>query len=106
MSKAIAATCVAGIVTADGLPVPTAEKLSEGVAASTGVLVMQGQSQFYVAKTSGDLKTVITQLNTILTNLVTVLTAHDSSLGSTQTATIALIAAANTTLTTLKEALK
>ncbi len=106
MSKVISATCAAGVVTADGLPVTGAVILSEGVAPSAGVLLMQGESHYFVAKTSPDLKTVIGHLNTILTNLVTVLTSHDGGLGSTQTATIALIATANTTLTTLKENLK
>jgi hypothetical protein len=52
------------------------------------------------------MKDLIQSISDILTNLVTVLTAHDSALGSTQTATIALITAANAQLLVKKEALK
>jgi hypothetical protein len=105
MSKAIQASCQAGIVLADSLPV-TATILSEGVAPSSGVLLMQGQSHFYVAKTSGDLKDVIQSICDILTNVVIVLSSHDGGLGSSQTATIASITAAQALLLAKKEALK
>lgn len=107
MSKVIEASCVAGVVTADGKPVDDVTILiGEGVASSSGILILTGEEKFYVADFSSDLKDVITSLTSLLTNVVTVLTAHDGALGGTQAATIASITTAITTLTTKKENLK
>ncbi len=106
MGKIIEASCESGIVTADENSVAGAVILSEGIAPSDGVLILQDEKQFYVAKTSGDLKDLIQSVCDILTNVVTVLSSHDSGLGSTQTATIALITTAKTALLTKKENLK
>lgn len=107
MSKIIDATCTAGVVTADGKPVEDVTLLiGEGVAQSSGLLIITGSEKYYVADFSSDLKDVLTTLTALLTNVVTVLTAHDGALGGVGAATIATIVTQNTTLTTKKENLK
>lgn len=59
MSKILSATCQAGIVTADGVPVPGAVILGEGVGASSGALILDEARKVYVPKTSPDLKTTL-----------------------------------------------
>lgn len=100
------ASCVAGIVTADGKPVATAEVLSAGVAASQGLLLLQGELAKYVTSNATDIKDVLTSINSIVTKITTVLTALDSALSSANTATIALIVAENAQLLVKKELLK
>jgi hypothetical protein len=62
MSKALAATCKAQVVTAEGVPVPGAVILSEGVGQSDGVLVLSDGRMFYLAKISPDLKATLVQV--------------------------------------------
>ena len=120
MSKMIEASCVAGIVTAGGVPVPVATKLCEGVGASTGVLILDEDKADYIAKTSPDLKTTLTKIVSILTQLTTALTVIDAKVlvttcgagaGSTAplplaTANIASITVIQAELSILKETLK
>jgi hypothetical protein len=106
VAKALAATCLANVVKIGQLPVEVAEVLSQGVASSSGIVILQDGEAFYIANISGDLKDVLTTLTSLLTNVVTVLTAHDGALGGTQAATIASITTAISTLTTKKENLK
>lgn len=92
MSKTITASCVGGIVTADGVPVPAAEVLSEGVGASEGLLVVDEEKAFYVAKTTPDLETTLTHLITALTQVKAALDQTVTGLqktGTTFTATFA-----------------
>lgn len=60
MSKTLAATCNANVVLVDGLPLP-ATILSEGVAPSEGIVVLDESAAYYLAKTSPDLKTALEQ---------------------------------------------
>lgn len=107
MSKVIAASCQAGVVTADGKPVSGVSILiGEGVASSNGILILTGSEKFYVADFSSDLKDVLTTITSLLTNVVTVLTAHDALVAGANAATIASITSSIATLTTKKEALK
>lgn len=78
MSKAIPATCQASIVTASGSPVPSATILSEGIAPSEGVLILDGEEAVYLANTAEDLKTAIDTLSQRLTDIATILTALDA----------------------------
>lgn len=71
------ATCEAGVVTADGVPVPGAQILSEGVGASSGVLLIDEDRARYVAKTSPDLKTTLEKLIVALDKTVAALQAID-----------------------------
>lgn len=107
MGKALSATCVAGIVTAEGVPVPSTTILSKGVGQSSGVLIMEESQKTYVANTSADLETTLTKLVASLNNIVTVLTALDSAvLSGANAATIAQITASAVELNTLKANLK
>lgn len=94
MSKILAASCENGVVTVDGQGVD-AEILSEGVAASEGIVVLEGESVTYIGKTSPDLKTLITDLDGLLTQLVTVLNILNAGLTSPGTATTGITALTN-----------
>lgn len=112
MSKILEATCAGGVVTADGLPVSGATVLSEGVAPSSGILIMQGDEKTYVAKTSPDLNLTLARLAEALGNIATALTALDAKpIGALPPAPSSAAAIANITsiqgqLTALKEAMK
>ncbi len=62
MSKVLQAACSGGIVTAEGVPVPLVEILCEGVGDSTGVLILDEDKAYYLAKTSPDLVTTLEKL--------------------------------------------
>jgi hypothetical protein len=81
MSKMLEATCVGGVVTQGGAPVPGADVLSEGIGASTGVLLLDDDQAVYVAKISPDLKST-------LDGLITALTSISSALNALNTATL------------------
>lgn len=81
MSKALEATCDAnGIVTAEGFQVPSAVILSEGKAASEGLLILEEEKATYVAKTSGDLKTSIENMVSALDAVASALTTVANTL--------------------------
>ena len=73
MAKILEATCVGGIVKVGALPVD-AEILSEGVAASSGILILDGDQATYIPLASTDLKTTLEKLSAALTDLTSVLT--------------------------------
>lgn len=76
MSKVIQATCAGGAVLADGLPLPSAEILSEGVGSSEGIAVLDDTSAWYVANIMPDLKTT---LEKVIDSLAQVKTALDQT---------------------------
>lgn len=78
MSKMLEASCVGGIVTAGGIPVPAADILSEGVGASTGVLILDEDEAKYLAKISPDLKTTLEKLSSVCDTIKSALQAIDS----------------------------
>lgn len=80
MSKILAASCQSGVVSIDGVVLPDAEVLSEGVAASTGVAVLDEDTAFYLAKISPDLKSLIEQVVDVLTQVKTALDKTASAL--------------------------
>ncbi len=113
MSKILEASCVANTVTVDDLPVLTAQILSEGVGESEGVMLMQGDKQYYIAKISPDLKTTIEKLSDLIVKLVPIITAIGSGMTGPTTAPpptlavdLAELTAINVELTTLKSMLK
>lgn len=61
-AAAIPASCAASVVTALGVPVPVAQILGEGVGQSSGALVLNGLTAFYVPNTQPDLKTTLEQV--------------------------------------------
>lgn len=111
MSKSLEATCVLGVVTAEGVPVPSATVLSEGVGPSTGVLVLDDEKAFYLAKTSPDLKSTLEQVIAALTQVATSLTTLGAAIPTVTTPPTLAAEVANLTskialLTALKEVLK
>jgi hypothetical protein len=75
MSKTLEATCAANIVKVDGLPVTPCTILSEGVSASTGVLLLDKEKAVYIPKITPDLKTAITELSALIDNLSSTMTS-------------------------------
>lgn len=61
-SKVLDATCQNGIVTSQGVSVPVATVMSEGVASSVGNLIVDEEKAWYITKISPDLKKLITDL--------------------------------------------
>lgn len=109
MSKALQATCVAGIVIADSVPVPVATILSQGVGSSSGVLILDDDKATYIAKTTPDLETTLTKLISVLTELTSALTSIDTKVlvttcpaGAGTTVPLPLAASNITALTALK----
>lgn len=88
MSKVLEASCVGGVVTADGVPVPGTTILSEGVAPSTGVLVLEEDKKAYIAKTSPDLKRTLDHLESALGTVAGTLTDTVTALTTVSAATI------------------
>lgn len=72
------ATCVGGVVTAEGVPIPSAEILSEGVGQSEGVVFLDEDEARYVAKITPDLKTTLEKLSDALGSIASALTAIDT----------------------------
>ncbi len=121
MSKMIEASCIGGIVTADEVSIPAAVIMSEGVAASEGILILDEERAKYITSSAQDLKTTIEDLITILGDVKNALSSIDG-VGSlvtlcgagpgsatwvpVATASIAAINSGITGLTTLKENLR
>jgi len=81
MSKMLEATCIAGVVSSGGIPVPDVFILSEGVGASTGILFLDQDQATYIPKTSPDLKST-------LEGLISALTSISSALNTLNTTTL------------------
>jgi hypothetical protein len=102
MTKSVAATCTAGVVTIDSMPVPGAVILSAGVGSSSGTAFIDGDKVYYVANTTPDLKTLLEKVISLLTELTTVLTLIDAKpTGGVGSATTPVAAAAVVNLTAL-----
>ena len=86
MSNSRDATCTGGIVTCEGKPVQSAIILSEGLGNSSGVLIMQEGKQYYIAKTTPDVKEIITHLNDLIPKLITAFTSIASGMTGPTTA--------------------
>lgn len=78
MSKVLPATCEDSVVTCEGVPIPSARILSEGIGESEGVLVLEEDRADYIAKTSPDLKATIEKLIAALGNASAALSAIDN----------------------------
>lgn len=75
MSKMIEATCVGGVVTADSVPVPAADILSEGVGSSSGILILDQDQAKYITSNATDIKAAIEKINSALSEIASALTA-------------------------------
>jgi hypothetical protein len=82
MPKALSASCIAGVVTVEGVPIPGAVILSEGVSSSTGYVIIDEADIYYVAKTSPDLKTTIGTVSQRFTDIANMFTAVDVQLAA------------------------
>lgn len=113
MSKMLDATCVAGVVTAGGFPVASAEILSKGIGPSSGLLILDEDRAKYVGNTVADLESTLTTLASVLQTIATSLTSIGASMTGPTTAPpptlpadVALITAAITQINLLKGTLK
>lgn len=98
MSKILDAECSsAGVVTADGVTVESAEVLSEGKKHSEGLLFLEGEKARYIPSSATDIKDLITRVVGIVDQITTIVTTLDGVTTSPGSA-----AAAIATLTTLK----
>lgn len=78
MSRMIEASCVAGVVIAGGVPVPSATILSEGVGSSEGVLIIDEDKVIYIAATEADLGSTLDILSSVLSSIASALTLIDA----------------------------
>ncbi len=88
MSKALEATCVAGVVTSEAVPVPGAVIMGEGVGSSSGVLILDEEKKLYFPKTSPDLDATLAQIITALgktTDAINKVAAIATSIGAGMT---------------------
>lgn len=113
MSKVLDATCENGEVTAEGIAVEGVEILSEGVGASSGIIILDEDKGTYIPKTSPDLKDTLEQVIEALNQVVTVFTSIGAGMTGPTTApppTLAtdllVITNAATALETLKGQLR
>lgn len=113
MSKMLEATCAGGVVTAEGVPVPAADILSEGVGSSSGVLLLDEDTAKYLTSNASDLKTALTKINSALSEISSALTALAAGMTGPTTAppptlpaSVAIITAKVAELAILKESLK
>lgn len=113
MSKAVEATCSAGVVKVEGIVVDDAEILSDGTGDSTGILIIDGEKSYYVATNSTDLKTAIENISDALSQIATTLTSIGAGMTGATTAPppglgtdVTAINSKVTTLNTLKDNLK
>lgn len=83
MTKMIDATCTSGVVTADGVPVPSAEILSGGVGQSSGVLLLDEDRAAYLANIEPDLSVTLDKLSTALGSIASALNKIDTKVLST-----------------------
>lgn len=107
MSKILDATCSAlGVVTSEGVAIPSAEILSAGTKASTGLVIIDGENAWYFPSSATDISDVITNVVACLNQTITILSGLNSLTGSTLTAAIATLTTLKTTLNTSKDTLK
>lgn len=113
MARVLDATCASGAVSVGGVVVAGVTILSEGVASSTGYLILDQDRKYYVAKTHGDVKTLIDSVTDLLQDMsdlvqlvTTGLTGSTSAVPPTFVATKAQLDAAIATLKATKDSLK
>lgn len=109
MPKILNASCFTEIVRiADTVPVVGAEILSEGISPSTGVLIIDDDKSYYIAKTSPDLKATLDIIGSLLTQLQAILSGLDanSTNPGAQAAAIIALTVHMTALGALKETLR
>lgn len=127
MSRALTASCLAGVVQVAGITVPGCIILTAGVGQSTGICFIDGANAYFVATNTIDLKSTLdniisslSQLHTAIGTIATTLTAIGAGMTGSSTAPPGSLAAnvtainacvtaldgIKTTLTTLEGNLK
>lgn len=86
MSKVLPAECTANVVTVEGVPIPSAVVLSEGIAPSEGVLILDRGNAWYVASNATDLKTGLEKVSSVLNTIATTLTSIGAGMTGPTTA--------------------
>jgi hypothetical protein len=81
LSKVLEASCEESVVEVEGeeLDAAQTEIISEGIGASEGIVLLQGGKAYYLAKTSGDLKTTLQKLTAALEKISDALGNIDSA---------------------------
>jgi hypothetical protein len=94
LTKVIDASCVAGIVTAESLPV-NADILSLGLRSSTGALLLDEDKAVYITSNAEDVKDLISMMKDITDKLIEISTGLDAAalVTGTQVANIAALTA-------------
>lgn len=107
MPRLFNATCEDGVVKVSGHTV-ACEIMSQGTAASTGILILDGETAKYVTLQAADLAETISQLSSILSSIASILTSIDGGLTvpGTNAGAISALSALNSTLGDLGENLK
>jgi hypothetical protein len=83
LSKIFAASAdSSGKVTVGGVQIPEAVILSEGKAASSGLLILEGGTCWYVPTDVSDLKTTIGKVIDVITDIVSSLNSVNTALTS------------------------
>lgn len=107
MSKILDASCVAGVVTVEALPID-ATILSQGFAESTGVVVLEEEKATYITSNSEDIEEIITQIGGLIDKIILIATSLDAVTVSpgTAAANIAALGVLKTTFMLKKDNLK
>lgn len=85
-AKVLSASRTGGVTKIQNTPISGETVLSEGMASSEGVAVIDEDKIYYIPKTSPDLKTTITKLVSVLSQLKTALDETVTALTETATA--------------------
>lgn len=101
MAKVLEASCENGIVTLEGQQIEVDLLLSEGVAPSTGVLIIDGAKTYYVARTSPDLKSSLETITEAINSIADIFTAIGAGMTGPTTAPPGTLAADVTELQAL-----
>lgn len=107
MARILPATCVNGAVTVSG-HVVDAEILSQGTAESSGVVIIDHETVYYIANTQDDLSESIDELIGIIDQISACLTALDgvSTSPGSAAAAIALVSTLKTAFEAKKDMLR
>lgn len=74
MSKALPASCGAGLVKIGAVPLPNAVRFSKGIAPSQGIAFLDEDKQYYITNTQPDLETTLGKVSESLDKIAASLT--------------------------------
>lgn len=82
MSRILEATCIGGVVTSEGVPVPIAEIFSAGIAQSQGLLIMQDGKAYYITSNATDIEATLDGVSDAITTLTATIAQLITTFGS------------------------